>query len=450
MSTDYWPSHSEARLNELREQLEYERTHDTLTGLENRIQLLERLTITLEHSWRQAVLLISIDNFRTVNDTLGHAAGDRILVEIARRLEEVAGPGGGVARLAGDEFAMFVDASSEKNLLRLAQRLLQSLRQPLPAEDHALRLAASVGICLPQDGATAGTYLRDADTAMHVAKSHGAGQIRIFNPRMRAEIVDRFEIATSLGDALGTGTGLLLHFQPVVDLETGALVGAEALVRWDHPQRGMIPPDRFIRIAEETGLIVDLGRWVLEAAVRQLADWMPLIGDREFRVHVNLSPVEIRQSGLVEDVSNILTTYGADPAKMLVEITETELMTNYETSLEALRGLRDAGLGIGIDDFGTGYSSISYLGQLPVDTVKLDRSLISGIASSPFEYGLARAILELMHSAGLRVIAEGIENQAQVAHLRALDCRYGQGFHLARPAPAEATTAGLERDAARF
>jgi EAL domain-containing protein (putative c-di-GMP-specific phosphodiesterase class I) len=267
---------------------------------------------------------------------------------------------------------------------------------------------------------------------------------------MRAEIVDRFEIATSLGDAIGTGTGLLLHFQPVVDLEVGAVVGAEALVRWVHPQRGMIPPDRFIRIAEETGLIVELGRWVLEAAVRQLADWMPLIGDREFRVHVNLSPVEIRQAGLVEDVSDVLTKYGADPAKMLVEITETQLMTNYETSLEALRGLRDAGLGIGIDDFGTGYSSISYLGQLPVDTVKLDRSLISGIASSSFEYGLARAILELMHSAGLRVIAEGIETEAQVAHLRALDCRYGQGFHLARPAPAEATTAGLERDAARL
>jgi EAL domain-containing protein (putative c-di-GMP-specific phosphodiesterase class I) len=265
---------------------------------------------------------------------------------------------------------------------------------------------------------------------------------------MRAEIVDRFETATSLGDALGTGTGLLLHFQPVVDLETGALVGAEALVRWKHPQRGMVPPDRFIRIAEETGLIVDLGRWVLEAAARQLADWMPLIGDREFRVHVNLSPVEIRQSGLVHDVSSMLAKYDADPAKMLVEVTESELMTNYETSLEALRGLRDAGLGIGIDDFGTGYSSISYLGQLPVDTVKLDRSLISGIASSPFQYGLARAILELMNSAGLRVIAEGVETEAQVAHLRALDCPYGQGFHLARPAPAEATTALLERDLA--
>jgi diguanylate cyclase (GGDEF)-like protein len=450
MSTDYWPSHSEARLNQLREQLEYERRHDALTGLENRIQLLERLTITLENNWRQAVMLISVDNFRTVNDSLGHVAGDRILVEIARRLEEVAGPGGGVARLAGDEFAMFVDASSEKNLLRLAQRLLQALRQPLPADYHALRLAASVGICLPRDGATAATYLRDADTAMHVAKSHGAGQIRIFNPRMRAEIVDRFETATSLGDALGTGTGLLLHFQPVVDLETGALVGAEALVRWKHPQRGLVPPDRFIRIAEETGLIVDLGRWVLEAAARQLADWMPLIGDREFRVHVNLSPVEIREPGLVHDVSSVLAKYDADPAKMLVEITETELMTNYETSLEALRGLRDAGLGIGIDDFGTGYSSISYLGQLPVDTVKLDRSLISGIASSPFEYGLARAILDLMNSAGLRVIAEGVETEAQVAHLRALDCRYGQGFHLARPAPAEATTALLERDLARL
>jgi diguanylate cyclase (GGDEF)-like protein len=437
----------EAELAELRERLAQQVTHDTLTGLPNRSGLLERLTEVVSEARpgvaAPTVLVISIDNFRAVNDSLGHQTGDQVLIEVGQRLRELAGPDDLVSRLRGDEFAVLLQAGDRETALRFGQQVEQAIRRRASDVRRAMWLSASIGICLPHAGASATTYLRDADTAMQAAKSRGAGLVEVFQPDMRVSIVDRFETTAALADALATGSGLLLHFQPVLDLHTATVVGAEALVRWQHPERGMVPPDQFIGVAEESGLIADLGRWVLETAVRQLADWKRLTGDRQFRVHVNLSPVEFRHPGLVEGVIDIVDRYAVDPAGLLLEITETGLMTNGTEAIDLLHKLRDAGLGLGIDDFGTGYSSISYLGRLPVDTVKLDRALISGIASSPYEYGLARAILEMMDSAGLRVVAEGIETEAQVAHLRALSCRYGQGFHLARPALPEVTTALL-------
>ncbi len=440
----------EAELAELRARLAQQDTHDTLTGLLNRSRMLERLTEALGETRHGAagptVLVISIDNFRAVNDSLGHQIGDQVLIEVGQRLRELTGPDDVVSRLRGDEFAVLLRASDREGALRFGQQVEQAIRRRTSNVQRAIWLSASIGICLPHAGASAMTYLRDADTAMQAAKARGAGLVEVFQPDMRVTIVDRFETTAALADALATGTGLLLHYQPVLDLHSGAAVGTEALVRWQHPERGMVPPDQFIGVAEESGLIADLGRWVLETAVRQLAEWKELTGDREFRVHVNLSPVEFRHPGLVEGVIDIVGRYGVDPGGLLLEITETGLMTNSHEAIDLLHKLRDAGIGLGIDDFGTGYSSISYLGRLPVDTVKLDRALISGIASSPYEYGLARAILEMMDSAGLRVVAEGIETEAQVAHLRALSCRYGQGYHLARPAPAKVTTAMLTSD----
>jgi diguanylate cyclase (GGDEF)-like protein len=437
----------EAELAALRQQVAQQVTRDTLTGLPNRSGLLERLTETLAGTRRgvagPAVLVISIDNFRAVNGSLGHQTGDQVLIEVGRRLQELTGPDDLVSRLRGDEFAVLLRASDREGALRFGQQVEQAIRRRSSNVQGVIWLSASIGICLPHPGASATTYLRDADTAMQVARSRGAGLVEVFQPDMRVSIVDRFETTAALADALATGTGLLLHFQPVLDLHTGTVVGAEALVRWQHPTRGMVPPDQFIGVAEESGLIADLGRWVLETAVRQLAEWKKLTGDHEFRVHVNLSPVEFRHPGLVEGVMDIVDRYAVNPAGLLLEITETGLMTDGHEAIDLLRKLRDAGFGLGIDDFGTGYSSISYLGRLPVDTVKLDRALIAGIASSPYEYGLARAILEMMDSAGLRVVAEGIESEAQVAHLRALSCRYGQGYHLARPALPEVTTALL-------
>jgi diguanylate cyclase (GGDEF)-like protein len=440
----------EAELAELRKRLAQQDTHDTLTGLPNRSRLLERLTEALAEARRgmvgPTVLMISIDDFRAVNDSLGHQAGDQVLIDVGQRLQELTGPDDLVSRLRGDEFAVLLRASDREAALRFGQQVEQAIRRRASDRQRAMWLSASIGICLPHAGASATTYLRDADTAMQAAKARGAGLVEVFQPDMRVSIVDRFETTAALADALATGTGLLLHFQPVLDLHSGTVVGAEALVRWQHPERGMVPPDQFIGVAEDSGLIADLGRWVLETAVRQLAHWKKLTGDHEFRVHVNLSPVEFRHPGLVEGVIDIVDRYAVDPAGLLLEITETGLMTNGHEAIDLLHKLRDAGIGLGIDDFGTGYSSISYLGRLPVDTVKLDRALISGIASSPYEYGLARAILEMMDSAGLRVVAEGIETEAQVAHLRALSCRYGQGFHLARPALPEVTTAMLTSD----
>ena len=387
------------------------------------------------------VLVASIDDFRAVNDAFGHADGDRVLTDIGRRLQDMAGPSSTVSRLDGPEWAILLPCSRAEPAQQFAAQIVEAVQRPVQAEHRAVRLSASIGICLPTATATAGTMLRDAATALSVAKSRGPALVEVFQPAMREAVLKRFEISTGLADALENGSGLILHFQPVIDLRNSEAVGVEALVRWQHPTRGLVPPGDFIGVAEETGLIAPLGRWVLDTAVGQLAGWHGLAAP-EFRVHVNLSSREFQHPGLVDAIADSLDRHHVRPGSLLLEITETGL-TAGDQSMDVLRKLEDLGVGLGIDDFGTGYSSISYLRELPVDTVKLDRSLISGVASSPHEYALTRAILELMDSTGLRVVAEGIESAVQVAHLRALNCRYGQGFHLARPAVAERITTRL-------
>jgi EAL domain-containing protein (putative c-di-GMP-specific phosphodiesterase class I) len=259
----------------------------------------------------------------------------------------------------------------------------------------------------------------------------------VFRPAQRESLAARTATAVDLAEALAGGRGLFLTYQPVLDLATGAIVGAEALVRWRHPRRGTVSPAEFIPVAEETGLIGDLGRWVLDAAVAQLAEWEPVVADG-FRLHVNVSPWEIRQPRLVPEVADVLDRHDVPAARLLLEITETGLMTADDAAVPRLEELREVGVALGIDDFGTGYSSISYLRELPVDLVKVDRSLTSLVASSPEEYALTRAIFGLLRSSGLEVVAEGIEEHVQVAHLRAMRCRYGQGYLLARPGAPDA------------
>ena len=412
----------------------------------NREAFLGRLAARLAEVDHEAecttVLVASVDDLRAVHDAFGHTEGDRALSDIERRLQDLAGTSAAVSRLDGDEFALLVPGSRAEHARQFAAEVAEAVHRPVQIDhDRTLRLCASIGVCLPTPTATAETMLRDARTALSVARTRGHTLVEIFQPAMREAVVDRLQTSTDLADALDAGSGLILHFQPVVDLRGGLLVAAEALVRWRHPTRGLVPPNDFIGVAEATGLIAPLGRWVLDTAVGQLAAWLRYVSP-EFRVHVNLSPWEFQHPGLVDSIAASLERHHVRPSSLLLEITETGLTGGVE-SMDVLGELEDLGVGLGIDDFGTGYSSISYLRELPVDTVKLDRSLISGVASSPPEYALTRAILELIDSTGLRVVAEGIESAVQVAHLRALNCRYGQGFHLARPAAAEQMTTRL-------
>lgn len=432
---------AEAELAELRQRIDFETWHDPLTGLPNRAGLIRHLDREVAVG-SPTVLMVSIDSFRAVNDSLGSQIADRVLIDVGSRLRELAGSADLVARLRGNEFAIVALDGDRATAHELGERVAAVLHRP--SGHRGIWLSVSIGICLPHADATPTTYLRDADTAMHAAKNRGAGLTVVFEPAMRTTVVDRFETTAALADALESGTGLLLHYQPVFELERSTVVGAEALVRWQHPIRGMVPPDEFIGLAEQSGLIADLGRWVIKTATDQLCRWREQARDGEFRVHVNLSPVEFRHPGLVEYVADVVGGSGIDPADLLLEITETGLMTADDDSVDQLHKLRELGVGLGIDDFGTGYSSIGYLGRLPVDTVKLDRSLITEIGSSPYAYGLAGAIVELLDSARMRIIAEGIETEVQVAHLRALACHYGQGFHLGRPAPAEAMSTHLD------
>ena len=390
-----------------------------------------------------SLVVISLDSFRQVKEGLGRDVGDLVLAEIGARLGLLGSPTTSVFRVDGDEFAVVCPRIDGDEALAFGERLLAVVRRPIQLPSRTLRLSASVGVTTAPAGITPTDLLREADATTSSARSRGAGSVAVFRPVILATAENRLEVTADLAEALDFESGLLLHYQPVYDLGTGAIVGAEALVRWQHPEHGMVSPDSFISIAEDTGLICGLGSWVLDTAVGQLAEWMPLIGE-DFRMHVNLSPVETWHPGFLDRVVASLDRHGMPPSMLLLEITETGLMTSAPEPMSLLNDLKRVGVDLGIDDFGTGYSSISYLRELPVDVVKLDRSITSGVATSPAEYDLARSVFGLMRAAGLKVIAEGIETAVQVAHLRALECRYGQGFHLARPTSAEQVTAMLK------
>ncbi|MFL9920504.1 EAL domain-containing protein [Paraburkholderia fungorum] len=433
------------------EQLARRAFYDTLTSLPNRALLLDRIGQAEARARRRnamiGVVFVDLDNFKRVNDSLGHHVGDRLLIAAAKRLEGCVRPSDTVARLGGDEFVILLEhlgseATSEGTLV--ADNILAQFSQPFDLDNKQYIVSASVGLAIAHAGAgrsDADTLLRNADVAMYRAKNDGKGRYVVFEENMHAEAVRRLEIETDLRSAI-EHRELCVHFQPIVQLQTQGFREMEALVRWQHPTRGLLPPSEFIAIAEESGLIIPLGRYVLEEACQQVARWQ-----REFpaepplQVSVNLSPRQFDDPNLVADVAAALASADIGAALLKLEVTEGLIMRDTGKSIETLRNLKDFGVTIAIDDFGTGYSSLSYLRKLPLDVLKIDRSFVQGIGASAEDDAIVRAVLSVAQSLGLSVTAEGIETDEQARLLREWSCQAGQGYLFSRPLPAEELTA---------
>jgi Amt family ammonium transporter len=421
------------------QQITHQAFHDALTGLPNRALFAERLERALERSRRRpelyfAVLMIDLDKFKAVNDSLGHPAGDQLLVEMSQRLAHCVRSVDTVARLGGDEFAIILEEfTSKKELLKIARRMHSWLCEPLNLYGKDLTPGASIGI-VPKmtEYASGEEVLRDADIAMYRAKQQGKSMV-LFDKQMHLELVESINLEAELREAL-VKDGLTLHYQPIVTVADERLEGFEALVRWDHPLRGMIPPDRFIPLAEETGLIIDLGKWVISEACRILKLWQETMANaRTLTMNVNVSIRQFQKPGLVEHVMDALQQNDLNPACLKIEVTESVLMHDLTHTIGELHRLRALGVQIAIDDFGTGYSSLSYLQRMPIDHLKIDRSFISGFEDPQENDHIVKSIISLARSLGLSVIAEGVETRDQFDRLRALDCDKAQGFMFSRP-----------------
>jgi diguanylate cyclase (GGDEF)-like protein/PAS domain S-box-containing protein len=419
---------------------------DPLTGIPNRLYFLDRLASAMESARQNralfAVLFVDLDQFKLVNDSLGHAAGDELLIEVAGRLRssirtnsrrEPAGQSV-VARLGGDEFAVLIDnMGQESDASVVAARVLERLNDPFHFEGRRIFVSASIGIAFSSSGVTPEDLLRNADTAMYRAKIRGKARFEFFNEGLREQVISRFETETGLRRALDAEQ-LILYYQPIVSMIDGRIQGFEALVRWNHPERGMIPPGEFIAIAEESDLILLLGRWVLRESCRQLAEWKAnLVSATSLTVNVNVSSRQLSDARLMEDVETALADSGLDPGCLALEITESSIMGNGEQTLATLDRLKKMGVRLQIDDFGTGYSSLSYLQRLPFDALKIDRSFIRDLGTDVGSVDILKAILALARSLKLEVIAEGVETKEQLAKLRHLGCNLFQGFLFSKP-----------------
>ncbi|HET9077123.1 MAG TPA: EAL domain-containing protein [Acidimicrobiales bacterium] len=427
--------------------------HDGLTGLPNRRLLFERIGHALARDGhpgrRLAVVFIDLDDFKAVNDRLGHTVGDLLLIEVANRLRSCLRPGDTAARLGGDEFAVLIDDEHGDASEGMAERLLEAVRQPIEISGQLVTVRASIGMAFaplgPGRGAATGSdvtqaadgLLRDADLAMYEAKRSGKGGRAVFEQAMRDRIRARIAMEADLGEALALEQ-LRVVYQPIVDLATDQMTGVEALLRWHHPMRGLIPPDEFIPVAEETGAIVAIGRWVLQEACCQLRRWRDLDPSWAGRtMSVNLSARQLREPGLVDDVLAILALTGIRPGDLTLEVTETAFFHDIDAAASVLTDLAAQGVQVALDDFGTGYSTLSCLQRLPVHSIKIDKSFIGGINHGWTEPALIRSILDLTRRLGLRTVAEGIETVAQLTELRQLGCQHGQGYYLSRPVPPE-------------
>jgi len=431
------------------ERLTFRALHDPLTGLANRDLLLDRVAHALTHARRRrqpaALLFLDLDNFKTVNDSLGHAAGDRLLIDVSQRLLAGVRDSDTVARLGGDEFAILLeDASDDNGASAVAERVLGSLQHEFSVEGKMLFVGASIGIALAGDE-SAIELLRNADAAMYLAKNRGKGRFELYERSMHATALERLELAADLRHAVERGQ-LTLHYQPIVDLRTGRVIGVEALVRWMHPTRGMIGPMQFIPIAEETGLIVRLGAWVVRAACRQVREWQRAHPASErLTLTVNVSWHQLQGALVVDDVRNALEESGLDARCLVLEITESVLMQESDVVIERMHQLKQLGVRLAIDDFGTGYSSLGYLQRFPVDILKIDKAFIEDVGRNGTDPALARAIIALSDALSLQTIAEGIELGEQLTGLRELGCGMGQGYFLAKPQTPSAIEALLDQ-----
>lgn len=422
--------------------LQHQTHFDALTNLPNRVLFEDRLTLALAHAAQErkmlAVTFVDLDRFKTIVDTLGHGVGDDLLRQVANRLAACLPPDGTLARLGGDEFVVLLPLIDRADkAVQLAHQFIEALQPAFQSNGHELHLTTSIGISLyPYDGEEAETLLKNADTALYRAKERGRNNYQLYTPAMNARAFERLAMENSLRKALERRE-FLLHYQPQVDAKTGVIVGVETLLRWRHPDLGLVYPSEFIGLAEETGLIVPLGTWVLRTACAQNKAWRdagwPLIS-----VAVNLSSRQFQNHHLVEMISQILEETGLDPAALELEITESVAMQNADYSSVLLRDLKRRGIQIALDDFGTGYSSLSYLKTFPIDTLKIDQSFVRDLTEDSNDAAIANAIIVLAHSLKLQVVAEGVENATQARFLEEHGCDRWQGFMVSHPLSASA------------
>ena len=422
-------------------ELAHQALHDPLTGLANRALLLDQLARILTRRDRPAgtvaLLFLDLDRFKVVNDSLGHTAGDQLLYAIADRLLAALRPTDIVARLGGDEFVVLIEGLEDPHEpVLLARRIHAALKEPVVVDGNEVFTTVSIGIAITtSEDDTAGGLLRDADAAMYLAKARGRDRFEIFDEELRTQATERLRTETYLRRALDMGE-IEVYYQPELSLDSGMMVGAEALARWHHPVDGLLEAGAFIELAEDSGLILDLGAWVLDEACRQAGEWHRQRPDFKLMIRVNLSARQIAQPDLVNLVVEALAKGGIESSSLCLEITETALMADPAAGLKVLQDLRSLGVELAIDDFGTGYSSLSYLKRFPVDVLKIDRSFVDGLGDDPEDTAIVTAIISLGRALGLRVVAEGVETERQLAELRRLGCDRAQGFMFARPGPA--------------
>lgn len=433
-------ANARAQLKRERARVEYLAVHDDLTGLLNRSNLREKAQLALSRAARKSVrcglLLIDLDDFKHINDTIGHSQGDELLRQIADILRKLLREGDLCCRLGGDEFAIFMeDIDDVAGIATLAERVLQTLQQGIVVNDHNVRLTVSTGISLfPDDGGDIETLIKNADLAMYRAKAIGRNQYCFFTPSLQEDVERRFRTSMELHQALSRDE-FRLAFQPQWDLKTGAMVGVEALIRWQHPVQGLVLPGNFIPVAEQSGQIIAIGNWVIDAACRQLRQWLD--AGLSTRVAINISALQFRRAGFLDGLMVALQRYAVPPQLLELELTESVMAEDSDHFESLLRHLRQLDVSMSIDDFGTGYSSLSYLRRMPVKTLKIDRSFVADLPGNADAVAITEGIIAMAHAMGCSVVAEGVELAAQLDFLRRHDCDYVQGFLLSRPVAAD-------------